>query len=240
MKSLTRHIAEKLVIFPSQVHEKLIIFPSQVDERLIINKSFKDTTNTTIKIVSKQQLRGIIYKRLTKNPKELYLNDLDVSSIKDFSSIFSSYIFSELRKTKKIHIDEWNTVNAENMSGMFHECSKLEEVDVSNFDVYNVKSMDYMFRRCETLKKLDLTNWKVNKVRDMEKMFSHCESLETIGDVSKWEPEALKMFDNASNGCKKLKNVDTSKWSNHFLNDVSSSNAFNDCPNIILPDWAER
>ena len=66
-----------------------------IDERLIINKSFK---NNTIDVVSKQQLRGIISKRLTKNPEELYLNDIDVSSIKDFSDIFSSYIFSELRK----------------------------------------------------------------------------------------------------------------------------------------------
>ena len=178
---------------------------------------------------------------MAKNPEELDLNDLDVSSVKDFSGVFSSYFHRELLHTKKIYIDEWNTESAENMTEMFMACLPLEEVDVSNFDVSNVKSMDYMFRKCETLKKLDLTNWKVNKVRDMEKMFYHCESLETIGDVSKWEPESLTMFDNAFNGCKNLKNVDTSKWSDHFLlNDVSSSNAFNDCPNIQIPDWAER
>ena len=92
LHSLNEYIAERLVI-NQRFDEKLIIFPSQVNEKLIINKSFKDNT---IKVVSKQQLGGIIYKRLAENPEELYLNDLDVSSIKDFSGIFSSYIFSEL------------------------------------------------------------------------------------------------------------------------------------------------
>lgn len=208
-----------------------------LSERLIVNKSFKDTT---MKVVSKQQLRGIISKRLAENPEELYLNDLDVSSIKDFSDIFSSYIFSELRKTKKIHIEGWNTENATNMSGMFQACSELEEVDVSNFDVSNVTIMEYMFRRCFNLKKLDLTNWEVNNVRDMEKMFFRCESLETIGDVSRWEPKSLEIFDRAFDGCKVLKNVDTSKWSKYFSNNISSTHAFNNCSYIQIPDWAER
>ena len=216
------------------LNEKLAIFPSQVNEKLVINKSFKDTT---IKVVSKQQLKGIISKRLKENSEELNLNDLDVSSVKDFSGIFSPYMFRELLNTKKIYIDEWNTESAENMTEMFMECLPLEEVDVSNFDVSNVESMDYMFRKCETLKKLDLTNWKVNKVRDMEKMFSRCESLETIGDVSGWEPENLEIFNNAFNGCKILKNVDTSKWSD-YLGVVSSTDAFYRCPNIQMPGWA--
>ena len=207
---------------------------THLNERLIINKDFKDNT---INVVSKQQLKGIISKRLKENPEELYLNDLDVSSIKDFSGIFSSYIFSELRETKKIHIEEWNTEGAENMTEMFMACLPLEEVDVSNFDVSNVKTMDYMFRKCESLKKLDLTNWKVNKVIDTEKMFYHCESLETIGDVSVWEQENLEIFDNAFNGCKVLKNVDTSKWSD-YLGVVSSTDAFYRCPNIQMPGWA--
>lgn len=235
MKSLTTHIAEKLVV-NQQFDEKLIV-NQRFDEKLIVNKSFKDNT---IKVVSKQQLGGIIYKRLAENPEELYLNDLDVSSIKDFSGIFSSYIFRELIKTKKICIDEWNTESAKNMNSMFQSCRNLKEVDVSNFDVSNVTSMEYMFRKCKSLKELDLTNWKVNRVRDMEKMFYQCESLKTIGNVSKWEPESLIMFDNAFNGCKNLKNVDISKWSEHFLNDVSSTDAFNDCRYIQIPDWAER
>ena len=40
MKTLTQHLNEKLVIFPSQVNEKLVIFPSQVNEKLVINKNY--------------------------------------------------------------------------------------------------------------------------------------------------------------------------------------------------------
>lgn len=206
-----------------------------INERLIINQSFKGAT--TITVESKKQLQDIIYDRLTENQEELYLNDIDVSSITDFSDLFSSYIFSELRKTKKIYIEEWNTENAKYMDGMFHACLELEEVDVSNFDVSNVTRMECMFRFCKSLKKLDLTNWKVNKVKDMEKMFYYCHSLKTIGDVSGWEPENLEIFNNAFNGCKVLKNVDTSKWSD-YLGVVSSTDAFYRCPNIQIPDWA--
>ena len=126
------------------------------------------------------------------------------------------------------------------MSGMFQACEELEEVDVSNFDVSNVTIMEYMFRRCFNLKKLDLTNWEINNVRDMEKMFFRCESLETIGDISRWEPKSLELFDNAFNGCKVLKNVDTSKWTKYLSNNISFIHAFNDCPYIQIPDWAER
>ena len=206
-----------------------------LNEKLIINKSFKDNT---IKVESKKQLKDIIYDRLVKNQEELKLNDLDISSITDFSDVFSSYIFSELRKTKKIYINEWNTENAKDMSGMFHACLELEEVDVSNFDVSNVTNMEYMFRTCRSLKKLDLTNWKVNRVKDMEKMFFCCKSLKTIGDVSGWEPESLETFDRAFFSCKILKNVDTSKWSD-YLGDVSSTEAFDKCPYIQIPEWAE-
>lgn len=208
-----------------------------INERLIINQSFKGATTITVK--SKQQLQDIIYDRLGENPEELDLNDLDVSSINDFSDIFSSYLFSELRKTKRIHIEEWNTENATDMTDMFQMCINLEEVDVSNFDVSDVVTMDYMFRKCKSLKELDLTHWKVNRVRDMEKMFYDCESLETIGDVSGWRPESLKIFNNAFNGCKVLKNVDTSKWSDYF-DSVSSTDAFYGCPYIQIPDWAEK
>ena len=35
MKTLTKYLNEKLVIFPSQVDEKSGIFPSQVDEKVV-------------------------------------------------------------------------------------------------------------------------------------------------------------------------------------------------------------
>ena len=209
-----------------------------ISEKFRVSKEMINTSDLII-VKSKKQLRDIIYDRLDENPEELNLNDIDVSLIEDFSNIFSSYFYQALRKTKKIYIENWNTKNANNMGGMFQACWELEEVDVSNFDVFNVTDMEYMFRKCKSLKKLDLTNWKVNKVKNMIKIFFGCENLETIGDISTWEPEELKLFDNAFNGCKNLKNVDISKWSDYFLNNVSSSNAFDDCPGITIPKWAK-
>ena len=46
MKTLTKYLNEKLVIFPSQVDEKSGIFSSRLDEKLVINKSYKDVQYT--------------------------------------------------------------------------------------------------------------------------------------------------------------------------------------------------
>ena len=87
MKSLTKYLNEKLVIFPSQVNEKSGIFPSQVDEKLVINKDYKSPY--TCAPTSCGELRKIIEDRYNKlgpgtKDKPIDFNDVDVSNISSF------------------------------------------------------------------------------------------------------------------------------------------------------------
>ena len=107
MKTLTKYLNEKLVIFPSQVDEKLVIFPSQVDEKLVINKDYNDPY--TCVPTSWEELRKIIEDRYDKlgpgtKQKPIDFNDVDVSNINSF---YNSIVTN---KHNKVCNDKSNTV----------------------------------------------------------------------------------------------------------------------------------
>ena len=75
MKTLTKYL-----------NEKLVIFPSQVDEKLVINKDYRDNK---IFVKSFDELKKIIkdwYKKLGPGTqqKPIDFNDIDVSDIHSF------------------------------------------------------------------------------------------------------------------------------------------------------------
>ena len=111
MKSLTKYL-----------NEKLVIFPSQVDEKLVINKYYKNPY--TCNPASLEELRKIIEDRYNKlgpgtKQKPINFNDVDVSNISSFYNE-NNYI-GIFRKTKFEYIDisDWDVSNVEDMSNMF-------------------------------------------------------------------------------------------------------------------------
>ena len=104
MKTLTKYLNEKLVIFPSQVDEKSGIFPSQVDEKLVINKDYKDLY--TCASTSWEELRNIVEYRYYKlgpgtKDKPIDFNDVDVSNIDLFydkrTGLFYNNVFRKIQ-----------------------------------------------------------------------------------------------------------------------------------------------
>ena len=165
MKTLTKYL-----------NEKLIIFPSQVDEKLVINKDYNDPY--TFVPESFDELRKIIedrYKKLGPGTKDkpIDFNDVDVSNIDSFfNKTTSTGIFDET-EFKYIDISYWDVSNVKNMMGTFFGCKNLKSVgDISNWNVSKVKDMSYMFYACMQLKSVgDLSNWNVSKVKNMLCMF---------------------------------------------------------------------
>ena len=170
MKTLTKYLNEKLIIFPSQVDEKLVIFPSQVNEKLVINKDYNNPY--TYAPTSLEELRKIIEDRYNKlgpgtKQKPIDFNDVDVSNIDSF-------------------------YNENTYIGIFRK-TKFEYIDISDWDVSNVKDMKRMFYGCEQLKSVgDISNWDVSKVEIMMSMFYACKQLKTVGDLSKWKLSKVK------------------------------------------------
>ena len=136
MKTLTKYL-----------NEKLIIFPSQVDEKLIINKDYKSPYTCVPK--SFDELRKIIEDRYNKlgpgtKQKPIDFNDVDVSNIDSFRDKYKG-IF-EGTKFEYIDVSDWNVSNVKSMICMFYKCEQLKSVgDLSNWNVSKVRSMDFMF-----------------------------------------------------------------------------------------------
>ena len=179
MKTLTKYLDEKLVIFPSQVDEKSSIFPSQVDEKLVINKNYKNPYTCVPKTFD--ELRKIIndrYDKLGPGTKDnpIDFNDVNISNNDSFYNDNINIGIFDSTKFEYIDISNWDVSNIKNMRYMFYDCKRLETVgDLSKWDVSNVEYMTSMFYKCEQLKSVgDISNWNVSNVKNVNCMFGGC------------------------------------------------------------------
>ena len=116
MKSLAHYIQEKLVIKKSTTTKK---------NKMANYKYFPQ---------SKEELREIIMKRIVAEGNEVDLNDINVSNIKDMSSLFDGTGFKNGFNGK---ISQWDVSNVTNMSYMFYRCESFNQ-DISGWDVSKV------------------------------------------------------------------------------------------------------
>ena len=59
-----------------------------------------------------------------------------------------SYMFSGCSSLKELNINNFNTINVNNMEGMFYGCSVLNELNLYNFNTNNAIFMRRMFYGC--------------------------------------------------------------------------------------------
>ena len=110
-------------------------------------------------------------------------------------------------------IENLNTSNVQNMSGMFAQCSNLETLDLSHFNTEKVTTMTQMFYGCTKLRKLNISSFNTKIVISMNQMFSNCSSLDSL-DLSHFNAEGVNyhglyaMF----SGCSSLKFLDVSNF----------------------------
>ena len=171
-----------------------------INEKLIVNKNYNPYTYAP---KSFDELRKIIeyrYDKLGPGTKQdpIDFNDVDVSNIDSFYSIYEKGIF-EYTRFKYIDISDWDVSNIKSMRVMFCRCYKLESVgDISKWDVSSVTDMSYMFSYCSKLKSVgDISKWDVSNVTDMERMFyDYCSFNQ---DISCWNVSNVRnndfMFD---------------------------------------------
>ena len=113
----------------------------------LITERLKITSNTrsaTLTPKSKDELITIIKQELERQGPDADLNHIDVSEIRDMSTLFVHL------KIKNIKIDSWDVSNVTNMDNMFHNCYEFNS-DLSRWDVSNVTSMKSMLNYCNFL-----------------------------------------------------------------------------------------
>jgi len=123
-------------------------------------------------------------------------------------------------------IENLNTENVTDMSGMFYGCPALTTLDVSKFDTKNVTNMSNMFQWCFVLTTLDVSNFDTQNVTNMSSMFYGCHALTTL-DVSNFDTQNVTNMSNMFSGCKALTTLDVSNFDTKNVTDMSWMFSFN-------------
>ena len=125
------------------------------------------------------------------------------ASFKDFRPTTTKGWFYYLLKLTTIEgLENLNTSEVKDMSGMFYFCSGLTSLNLSNFNTSAVTNMGYMFSCCSSLTSLNLSNFNTSAVTNMSWMFENCWNLKRIFNTATWRCEKSQyMFE----GCTQLK-----------------------------------
>ena len=101
------------------------------------NTTKRNTTKHTLFPETKDELKQMIKKEISKHGNECSLNHIDVSKITDMSKLFSFSNFDG-------DISGWNTSNVTNMNRMF--LASEFNGDISNWNVSSVTDTTHMFK----------------------------------------------------------------------------------------------
>ena len=120
-----------------------------------------------VKPETKEELRYIIEKLITKHGKNANLNHIDVSNITNMSKLFKGIDVWNIR------IDKWDVYNVENMFQMFYGCCNFN-CNLSKWDVSKVRNMNFMFWCCRKFF-CNLSKWDLRNINYALLMLEGCE-----------------------------------------------------------------
>lgn len=176
MKTLSQHIAEKLL-----VNKTFINYQEKIKEKI---KCTNDNIyETVIAEVHKQSCND----QTRLHPIDL--NHIDVSEVTEMTCLFDAV--NDEVTLRYIDISEWDVSNVDRMKWMFEGCTELVSVgDLSNWDVRKLTDAEGMFKNCKKLQYIgDISKWNPDSIYDLgvTDMFRGCKKLKgNVGDLSKW------------------------------------------------------
>ncbi|WP_086226312.1 DarT ssDNA thymidine ADP-ribosyltransferase family protein [Campylobacter devanensis] len=135
---------------------------------------------------SKDELENLIYN------KDIYLGDIDTSSITDMSKLF----YESGRKDFS-GIESWDVSSVTNMNKMFEYCNNFNQ-PLDNLDVSSVTNMSGMFRGCKNFNQ-PLNSWDVSSVTNMSEMFAYCNNFNQ--PLNSWDVSSVANMSWMFSGC---------------------------------------
>ena len=126
-------------------------------------------------------------------------------------------------------IENLNTEDVTNMSGMFLACSSLTSLDLSGLNTENVTDMSRMFQECSSLTSLNVSGLNTEKVTDMSSMFQDCSSLTSL-NLSGLNTSNVTDMSSMFQYCPSLRSLNLSGFNTSHVTDMSSM--FNYCPSL--------
>ena len=146
-----------------------------------------------------------------------------------------SGMFSGCKGLKKLDVSGLDTSNVKDMSVMFDGCGSLEELNVSGFNTSNVTNMAGMFYECSSLKDLDVSGFDTSNVTEMEYMFYECESLTKL-DIGNFDTSKAEVMANMFDGCINVTELNLRKFD--MSNVQNMDMIFHNCnfESVVMPE----
>ena len=121
-----------------------------------------------------------------------------------------------------------------NMAGWFHGMVLLTKLtNLQNLNTSQVTDMSGLFSGCIRLTNVDLSVWNVSKVQKLDRLFYECEKLETV-NLTGWNTASLTSAKEMFEDCDKLTSVSMYGWTNTVMKDFSYM--FQDCSTVTSLD----
>ena len=95
---------------------------------------------------------------------------------------------------------------------MFYNFTGAEMIKLDNVDTSQVTNMSGMFEACKKTKTLDLSKFNTSNVTDMQLMFAENANLTKIVGIEGFDTRQVISMQNMFNGCSNLINLDISSW----------------------------
>lgn len=154
-------------------------------------------------------------------------------SFKDVQPTFCNRWFGDcINLTSIDNIENLNTANVTDMSGMFYRCKKLKSLDLSSFNTANVTDMGYMFYYCIELTSLNLSNFDTANVKYMSNMFEGCEKLTSL-NLSSFNTANVTVMNGMFYLCSGLTTIYVSDDFITTINTLGDEYMFKYCTNLV-------
>lgn len=191
------------------------------------------TRTLTFRYDAKQD-GSIIYDIETKGWKDYDIYDVkkvvfDTSFAKYLPFDTSEWFYNAFSLSEIVGIENLNTINVTDMSGMFYGCSHLTSLDLSSFDTSSVTNMSNMFLGCRNLTEINLSHFDTSNVTNMSGMFGKCSALTSL-DLSNFNTSEVTNMDEMFSDCTGLTQIDVSSFDTHKV--TSMRYLFNNCNNL--------
>ena len=144
-----------------------------------------------------------------------------------------SGMFYRCISLKKIDLSHLNTSKVTDMSEMFAHCWELQDIDLSHFNTANVTNMNEMFSNCYKLETIDVSHLNTSKVTKMEGMFMECNGLMEI-NFANFDTRNVVDMSEMFSGCYSIAKIDLSGF--HTENVTNMSNMFSGCREVKTID----
>ena len=122
-----------------------------------------------------------------------------------------SGMFDGCSSLTSINLTGLDTSNVTDMIGMFYLCSSLTSINLTGLDTSNVINMQDMFMDCTLLTNVDITGLNTSKVTSMRRMFMRCNNIQNL-DLSNWDTSNVENMSMMFCSCTSLTNLNLSGW----------------------------